>query len=96
MEMQPRCVTKEELHKMIDELPYDEFFIIDYKKETGISNIGKFVKKKKTEQYVDKAKVIMMIDSKPVRRVNLEGNFTRFPSINRENIIKSILLPQLE
>ena len=96
MERQPKRVTKEELHKIIEELPYDEFFIVDYEKETGISNTGKLIKKKKTKQYVDKAKVIMMIDSKPVRRVNLEGCFTRFPNINREHIIKSILLPQLE
>lgn len=95
MEKQPKRVTKEELHKIIEELPYEEFFIIDYEKETGISNTGKFIKKKKTKQYVDKAKAIMMIDSKPVRRVNLEGNFTRFPNINREHIIKSILIPQI-
>lgn len=96
MEKQPKRVTKKELHEIIDNLPYDEFFILDYKKGTGISKNGKYVKKKKTQQYIDRAKVIVMIDGKPVRRVNLEGNFTRFPNINREYIIKSILLPRLE
>ena len=96
MEKQPKRVTKEELHKIIEELPYEEFFIMDYEEKTGVSNAGKFVKKKKTKQYVDNAKVIIMIDSKPVRRVDLKGNFAKFPNINREHIIKSILIPQLE
>ena len=95
MEKQPKCVSKQELHQIIEELPYSEFFILDYEKESGVSKKGKFVKKKKTQQYVDKAKTVMMIDNKPIRRVNLEGNFTRFTSINREHIIKSIFLPKV-
>lgn len=95
MDTQLRYVTKEELHKMIDETPGDELMVLTYKKDTGISDNGKMVKKKKTKVFVDKATIIVMTESKPIRKVNLEGEFCRLPFIN-DNVIKSILLPQLE
>ena len=95
MDTQLRYVTKEELHKMIDEMPGDELMVLTYKKDTGISDHGRMIKKKKTKVYVDKATIIMMSESKPIRKVDLEGNFFKVPYMNN-NIIKSILLPQLE
>ena len=95
MDTQLRCVTKEELHKMIDEMPGEELMVLTYKKDTGISYHRRMIKKKKTKVYVDKATIIMMSESKPIRKVDLEGNFFKFPSMS-SNIIKTILLPQLE
>ena len=95
MDTQLKYVTKEELHKMIDEMPGDELMVLTYKKDTGISDNGKMVKKKKTKVYVDKATIIVMSESKPIRKVDLEGNFFKFPYTNN-SIIKTILLPQLE
>ena len=51
------------------------------------------MKKKKTKILVDKATILILTESKPIRRVDLEGNFNRF-SVDRHNIMKSILLPQ--
>ena len=94
--MQLRYMSKEELHKMIDEIPYDELMVLTYKKDKGISDNGKIMKKKKTKGYVDKATIIVMAESFPVTKVDLEGNFGLFKNINRENIVKTILFPQLE
>ena len=96
METQLRYVTKEELHKMIDEIPEDELMVLTYKKDMGISDNGKMVKKKKTKILVDKATIIIMTETKPIRKVDLEGDFYKFPNIKRNNLIKSILLPRLE
>ena len=96
METQLRYMSKEELHKMIDEIPYDELMVLTYKKDSGISDNGKLLKKKKTKKYVDKSTLIVMTESNPIKKVDLEGNFGLFKTINRENIIKTILLPQLE
>ena len=91
MDTQLKYVTKEELHKMIDEMPGDELMVLTYKKDTGISDNGKMVKKKKTKVYVDKATIIVMSESKPIRKVDLEGNFFKIPYMNN-SIIKTILL----
>lgn len=95
MEMQRRYMTKEELHKMIDEIPEEELVVLTYKKDIGISDNGKILKKKKTKILVDRSTVIILTETKPIRKVDLEGNFYKLPII-RENIIKTILLPKLE
>lgn len=81
---------------MIDEIPYEEIMVLTYKKDKGISGKGKRLKKRKTKQLADKADVVLLMESTPVRRVDLRGKFNIFSKINRENIIKSILLPKLE
>ena len=95
MDTQLRYVTKEELHRMIDEMPGDKLMVMTYEKNTGISDKGRMIKKKKTKVYVDQATIIVMSESNPVRKVDLEGNFFKFPCMS-SNIIKTILLPQLE
>lgn len=95
MEMQLKHVTKEELHKMIDEIPEEKLMVLTYKKDIGISDNGKMLKKKKTKKLVDKATLLIMTESNPIRKVDLEGNFGLF-DINRENMVKTILFPQLE
>ena len=96
MEMQLKHVTKEELHKMIDEIPEEKLMVLTYRKDTGISDNGEMLKKKKTKGYVDKATIIVMSESKPITKVDLEGNFGAFKYLNRNNIVKTILFPQLE
>lgn len=96
MKTQLRRVSKEELHKMIDEMPEEEFMVLTYRKDTGLSDNGKKIKKKKTKILVDKATILILTENKPVRRVDLEGNFCKFPCMNRENIIKTILFPKIE
>lgn len=95
METQLRHVTKEELHKMIDEIPEDELMVLTYKKDKGVSDNGKMLKKKRTKMLVDKATILILTETKPIRKVDLEGNFGLF-DINRENMVKTILFPQLE
>ena len=46
METQLKYVTKEELHKMIDEMPEEKLMVFTYKKDIGISDNGKMLKKK--------------------------------------------------
>lgn len=96
MKTQLRHVTKEELHKMIDEIPEEELMVLTYKKDEGISDNGKKIKKKKTKILVDKATIIVLTENKPIRRVDLEGEFCKIPIMNKRNIIKTILLPQRE
>ena len=91
----PRYMSKEELHQMIDELPYEEVMVITYREDTGISDNGKFLEKKKTKKLANKANVIIITESKPTRKVDLKGNFGLSP-INKAKITKSILIPQLE
>ena len=96
MKMQLRYISKQELHKMIDEIPEEKLMVLTQKKDVGISDNGKMLKKKKTKKLVDKATLLILTESNPIRKVDLEGNFGLFKTINRENIIKTILFPQLE
>ena len=93
--MRLKYLSKEELHKMIDEIPEEKLMVLTYKKDIGISDNGKMLKKKKTKKLVDKATLLIMTESNPIRKVDLEGNFGLF-DINRENMVKTILFPQLE
>ena len=95
MEMQLKHVTKEELHKMIDEIPEEKLMVLTYKKDIGISDNGKMLKKKKTKKLVNDSTLLILTEN-PIRKVDLEGNFGLFKTINRENVIKTILFPQLE
>ena len=51
METQLKHVTKEELHKMIDEIPEEKLMVLTYKKDAGISDNGKMLKKKKLKSW---------------------------------------------
>ena len=96
METQLKFVSKEEAHRIIDSIEGNGIFVLTYNSNKGISDNGKFIKKKKTKKLVDKATLLILTESNPIRKVDLEGNFGLFKTINRENIIKTILLPQLE
>ena len=94
MDSQIKYISKEELHKMIDEFPEGEFMVMTYDKDKGISDNGKMVNKNKTKILANKSTLIILTDGKPVKKVDLEGDFGGL--FNKRNIIKSILIPQLE
>ena len=94
MEMQLKRVTKEELHKMIDEVQEEELMVLTFRKDTGISDNGKMLKKKKTKMLVDRATILMLSEQVPIKKVDLEGDFGIFRNINNGNVIKTILFPR--
>ena len=97
MEMQLKKVTKEEAHKMVDEVEGDTIFVLTYDKNIGISDNGKRVKKKKGKLMVNQSDLIILSEEEPVRTLSLYNNRHRlFDIFKRENIIKSIILPKLE
>lgn len=93
-------MSKEEAHKLIDSIPGDGVFILTYSMKTGISDNGKYIKKKKGNRMVDKAKVIVLSRSQ-ITTLNLHDKlFNSFEEYKeeykREDIVKTILIPQLE
>ena len=94
MEMQVKRVTTEELHRMIDEVPEDELIVLTYRKDTGISDNGKMLKKKKTKTLVNRATILILSEQNPIKKVDLEGDFGIFRNINKGNVIKTILFPR--
>lgn len=97
MEKQLRFVSKEETHKLIEELPGDSVLIMTYNSDFGISDSGKCIKKKKSKRYVDKSKTVVLVDSKPIMVLNLHDQFIKdFSEYHRENIVRSIMLAKLE
>lgn len=97
MKAQLREMTKEEAHKAIDEAKGDTVFVLSYDKTIGISDNGKYVKKKKGKRMVNQSDLIILSEEDPVRTLSLYNNKHKFFDIfKRENIIKSIILPKLE
>lgn len=97
MEMQLKKVTKEEAHKMVDEVEGDTIFVLTYDKNIGLSDNGRHIKKKKGKLMVNQSDLIILSEEEPVRTLSLYNNRHRFFDIfKRENIIKSIILPKLE
>lgn len=97
MEKQLRFVSKEEARKLIDEFPGDCVLILTYNKVFGISDQGKYIKKKKSKKYVDKSETLVLIDSRPILTLNLHDKTIKdLFQYNRENIARSIMLAKLE
>jgi len=97
METQLKFVTKEEAHRLIDEAPGNGIMIIQYSSMLGISDQGRYIRKKKGKKYVDKSSVLVLAQNNPVAMLNLHQKyFSDFTCYERENIVKSILLPKLE
>lgn len=97
MGTQLRFVTKEEAHRLIDETPGTGVMILTYDNSVGISDSGKFIRKKRGKKMVDKASVLVLAESNPVITLNLHGKyFSDFSRYDKENIDKSILLAKLE
>ena len=87
--MQFRIVSKEEAHKLIDEVPGNKVMVLSYNNLIGISNYRKYIKKKKGKKLVDKYSIIILSESNPVITLNLHR-------LDLKNISKCIILPKIE
>lgn len=97
METQLRMVSKEEAHRLIDNFPGNKIMILTYNRKVGISDMGRYVKKKKGRILVDKASVLVVAENNPILTLNLHNKyFSDFSCYNREKIDKSIMLSKLE
>lgn len=99
MESHLRIVSKEEAHRYIDQMPGDKVMILSYDTAIGLSNNGKFVKKKKGKKMADKALTIVLCENDPIMTLNLHDtiftDFVEATKIKREKIFKSILLANI-
>lgn len=96
MEKQLSFMTKEDAHKYIDSIPGDGVFVLTYSEKTGKSDNGKYIKKKKGNKLIDKAKVVVLSESQ-ITTLNLHDVFfNSFEEYKREGTIRTILFPQLE
>ena len=97
MEMQLKKVTKEEAHKMVDEVEGDTIFVLSYNKDKGISNNGKHISKKKGKNVINKSDEIELFETELTKTLSLYKTSNGwFDIFNRDNIVKMILLPKLE
>lgn len=97
MEKQLRFVTKEEAHKLIDQMPGDSVLIMAYNNSIGISDMGKQIKKRRGKGYVDKSKTLVLVENRPIMMLNLHDRFIKdFSGYDREDIVRSIMLARLE
>lgn len=97
MEMQLRFVSKEEAHQLIDSIPGNGVLIMTYDNDNGISNQGRYVRKKKGKKYVDKSNTLVLVDSRPILSLNLHNKIIKdLSTYKEENIVKSIMLAKLE
>lgn len=95
--MQLKFISKEDAHKLIDEVPGDGIMILQYDNFCGISDTGKYIRKRKGKNYVDKASVLVLARNDPISMLNLHQRyFSDFSDYKREKIVRSILLPKLE
>ncbi len=96
METQLSFMTKEEAHQLIDSMPGDGVFVLTYSENVGKSDNGKYIKKRKGNKLVDKAKVVVLSQSK-ITTLNLHDIFFNdFEEYKREGTVKTIMIPQLE
>jgi len=90
-------ISKDEAHKLIDKAPGNSIMILTYNSNIGMSDTGRYVKKKKGKLLVDKAKILVLAENNPIITLNLHndhiGNFSCY---GKEKIDKSILFPKLE
>lgn len=97
MEKQLRFVSKEEAHKLIDNAPGNGVLILTYNNVIGISDLGQYVKKKKSKKLVDKSATLVLADSRPIITLNLHDRIVKdFSEYDREEIVKTIMLAKLE
>ena len=94
--MQLSFISKEDAHKIIDSMPGNGIFVLTYNEKSGMSDNGKYIKKKSGNKMVDKAKVVVLSESK-ITTLNLHDVFfNSFEEYKREGIVKTIMIPKLE
>lgn len=93
METQLKFVSKEKAHEMIDKAPGRMILMITYNQEVGISDCGKYIRKKKGKKLVDRASAVVLVKSNPVIMLNLHSQFMdELSSSRKEKIVRLILL----
>lgn len=92
METLFRVVTREEAHRLIDDAPGTEIMVVTYNRWSGISDNGRFIRKRRGKKLVDKAKIVVLTESNPVMTLNLYGIFSNFSC----STDKSIMLSKIE
>lgn len=96
METQLKFVSKEEAHKLIDSIDGDGIFVLTYKEKHGISDNGRYIKKKKGNKYIDKAKTLVLSESQ-VTTLNLHDKlFSGINDYTRAGLTRTIIIPKLE
>lgn len=96
MGKQLRMISKEEAHKLIDEIPGDEVLILMYENAIGISDHGQYIKKKRGKKYVDKSKSLGLVDNRPVMMLNLHDKLIQdFSGYNKEDIVRLTIKSQV-
>ena len=94
--MQLSFISKEDAHKIIDSMPGNGIFVLTYNEKLGMSDNGKYIKKKSGNKMVDKAKVVVLSESQ-ITTLNLHNIFfNNFEEYKREGIVKTIMIPKLE
>ena len=94
--MQLSFISKEDAHKIIDSMPGNGIFVLTYNEKSGMSDNGKYIKKKNGNKMVDKAKVVVLSESQ-ITTLNLHDVFfNSFEEYKREGIVKTIMIPKLE
>ena len=94
--MQLSFISKEDAHKIIDSIPGNGIFVLTYNEKWGMSDNGKYIKKKSGNKMVDKAKVVVLSESQ-ITTLNLHNIFfNNFEEYKREGIVKTIMIPKLE
>ena len=94
--MQLSFISKEDAHKIIDSIPGNGIFVLTYNEKLGMSDNGKYIKKKSGNKMVDKAKVVVLSESQ-ITTLNLHDVFfNSFEEYKREGIVKTIMIPKLE
>lgn len=97
MERQLRFVSKEEAHKLIDETPGNEVLILTYRNAIGVSDHGRYIKKKKSKKMIDKSTTLVLADSRPIVTLNLHDKIIKdLSGYNGEDIVRTIMLAKLE
>lgn len=100
MKTQLSFMTKEQAHKLIDSIPGDGVFILTYSEKKGKSDNGKYIKKKKGNKFVDRAKTVVLAKSQ-ITTLNLHNKiFDEFDGYKEEymkdGVMRTIIVPQIQ
>lgn len=95
MEMQLKYVTKEQAHKMIDEIKGNTIAVLSYNGSKGVSDKFTIVKKNQGKRMVDKSDEIALSENDVSNILSLY-KLNNCKLFNRGNIVKTVLLPKLE
>ena len=82
--MQVRRIGKHEAHGFIDGVLGNKIMLLSFDKKRGISGAGKRIRKKRCKRLVDRASIIMYI----------ETGFTKKIDLCEKSCVNTLLIPQ--